>query len=89
MRKVYWSEKFTEAALPEKDEFYSNLNMEGITDADYLHAKLVCKCFEIKKYRWISNSRLKSDILPLTYVFKIFRKMCLKIIMEANISANI
>ena len=28
-------EKFNETPLPEKDEFYSNLNMEDITDADY------------------------------------------------------
>ena len=26
-------EKFNETTLPEKDEFYSNLNMEDITDA--------------------------------------------------------
>ena len=27
-------EKFNERILPEKEEFYSNLNMEDITDAD-------------------------------------------------------
>ena len=27
-------EKFNETTLPEKEEFYSNLNMEEITDAD-------------------------------------------------------
>ena len=27
-------EKFNEAALPKKEEFYSNLNIEDITDAD-------------------------------------------------------
>ena len=42
------SEKFNETTLPEKDEFYSNLNMEDIIDADYMHAKRVCKDFEIK-----------------------------------------
>ena len=30
--------KFNEATLPEKEEFYSSLNMEGITDKDYVHA---------------------------------------------------
>ena len=34
--------------LPEKEEFFSNLNMEGITDADCMHAEKVCKYFEIK-----------------------------------------
>ena len=41
-------EKFNEATLPGKEEFYSNLNMEDITDADYMHARKVCKDFEIK-----------------------------------------
>ena len=27
-------EKFNETTLPEKEEFYSNLNMEDFTDAD-------------------------------------------------------
>ena len=35
--------KFNETSLPEKEELYSNLNMEDITDADYMHAKRVCK----------------------------------------------
>ena len=28
------SEKFNETTIPEKEEFYSNLKMEDITDAD-------------------------------------------------------
>ena len=44
---VDW-EKFHETALPEKEKFYSNLNTEDITDAGYMHAKRVCKDFEIK-----------------------------------------
>ena len=35
--------KFNETSLPEKDDFYSRLNMEDITDADYVHEKRVCK----------------------------------------------
>ena len=31
-------EKFSET-LPEKEDFYSHLNMEDITDADYARAK--------------------------------------------------
>ena len=41
-------EKFNETTLPEKKEFYSNLNIDNITDADYMHAKRVCKVFQIK-----------------------------------------
>ena len=44
---VDWK-RFNETTLPEKEEFYSNLNMEDITDADYMHANRVCKNFEIK-----------------------------------------
>ena len=31
-----------------KEEFYSNLNMDDITGADYMHAKSVCKDFDIR-----------------------------------------
>ena len=41
-------EKFNETSLPEKEEFYSNLNKEGITNVDYMHAKRVCKDSETK-----------------------------------------
>ena len=36
-------EKFNETALPEKKEFYSSLNIEHITDADYMHKKEFAK----------------------------------------------
>ena len=39
--------KFNETSLPEKEGFYSHLNMEDITHADYAHAKRDCKDFEI------------------------------------------
>ena len=41
-------EKFTETSLLEEVDFHSHLNMEDITDADYAHAKKVCKDFDIK-----------------------------------------
>ena len=47
-------EKFNEASLPEKEEFYGNLNMEDITDADYMHAKRVCKDIERKDLEYIT-----------------------------------
>ena len=30
---------FNETTLPEKEEFYNNLNTEDITDADYMYSK--------------------------------------------------
>ena len=54
-------EKFNEKSLPEKEDFYSQLDMEATdtdtdidTDTDNAHAKRVCKDFEIKKFRRIS-----------------------------------
>ena len=32
-------EKFNETSLPEKENFYSHLNIEDITDADYASQK--------------------------------------------------
>ena len=41
-------EKFNETSLPEKEDFYSHLNMKDITDADYTHAKEFLKILKIK-----------------------------------------
>ena len=73
----HW-EKFNENTLPEKDKFYSNLNIEEITDADYTHRKRVCKDFETKNLGEYHDLYLKSTLL-LADVFQNFRNMCLKI----------
>ena len=39
-------EKVNEKMSPEKEDFYSHLNLEDITDAYYAHAKTVCNDFE-------------------------------------------
>ena len=39
---VDW-EKFNETTLLDKEEFYSDLNLEDITDVDHMHAKRFCK----------------------------------------------
>ena len=44
-------EKFSEKLLPEKEDFYSHLDMEDITDAGHPHAKRSCKNFEMFKVR--------------------------------------
>ena len=61
--------KFNEATLPEKEEFYSNLNMEDITDADHMHAKRVRKDFEIKKWGEYHYLYLRNNTLLLADVF--------------------
>ena len=65
-----WVHGWIETTLPEKEEFYSNLKMEDVTDADYIHAKKVCKDFEIK-----NDFYLKNDILLLADVFENFKNI--------------
>ena len=67
-------ESFNET-LTEKEEFYSNLNIEDIIDAEYIHAKRNCKDFEIKKLGEYHDLYLESDVFLLD-VFENFRKMC-------------
>ena len=53
--------------------------MENITDADYMHTKIVCKDFEINNLGEYHDLYLKSDTLLLADVFENFRKKCLEI----------
>ena len=61
--------------MPEKDDFYSGLSMENITDSDYNHAKVIFDDFEIKQLSEYHDLNLKSDKLLLADNFEIFRKM--------------
>ena len=70
-------EKFRET-LPEKEDFYSHLNMKRITDADHVHTKRVCEDFEIKSLEY-HDLYVQSDTLLLVDVFENFRNMCLEI----------
>ena len=67
----YW-EKFKETTLPKNEEFYSNLNMEKITDTDYIHGKRVCKDVEIKKLGEYYDLYFKSNTLLFPDVFENF-----------------
>ena len=76
---MYDSEKVNETSLPEREDFYSHLNMEDITDAGYIYAKRVCKGFEIKNLGKYHDLYVQSDILLLADVFENFTYMCLEI----------
>ena len=62
--------KFNETTSPKNEEFYSNLNMEDITDEDYIYLKRVCKVFEIKNLGEYHDLNRKSDTLLLVNVFE-------------------
>ena len=71
--------KIDETTLPPKEAFYSNLNLENISDKDYANAQKVWKVFEIKNRGDYHDLYVKSDTLLLPDVFENFRNMCLKI----------
>ena len=70
-------DKFDEK-LPTKEDFYSILNDEHISDKDYEHAQNVWKTFSILNMGDYHNLYLRSDILLLADVFENFRKTCLE-----------
>ena len=63
--------------VPPKEAFYSKLNLESISDADYAHARKVCKIFGIKNCGEYYDLYTQSDTLLLADVFENFRNMCL------------
>ena len=69
-------EKFDETTIPPKEAFYSELNLQGISDADYAHARKVWEVFGIKNRGEYYDLYAQSDTLLLADVFKNFRDNC-------------
>ena len=77
-------EKFDETTLPPKEVFYSNLNLEDISDEDYVHTQKVWgiinqEVFEINKLGEYHNLFPENDTLLLADVFDNFRNKCIEI----------
>ena len=56
-------ERFNETSLPNKESFYSNLNMENIDDIDYRHGNNVFKGFKLKDLAEYHDLHVQSDTL--------------------------
>ena len=72
-------ERIFETSLPDKDAFYSNLNMESITDIDYRHAKNIFNKFNNNNLGDYRDLYVQSDTLLLAAVFTNLRKVCFDI----------
>ena len=72
-------EEFNETLSPKNEDFYSNLNVEDIIDADYAHRKRVCRDFKMKNLGEYHNLYFQFNTLFLADLFENFRKMCPKI----------
>ena len=71
--------RFNETSLPNKESFYSSLNMENIDDIDYRHGNNVFKKFKLKNLGEYHDLYVQSDTLLLADVFENFRNMCIKV----------
>ena len=72
-------QRFVETSLPDKEAFYSNLNMEDITDVDYRHGKTVFEYLINKNLGDCHDLYVQSDTLLLADVFQNFRNICIKV----------
>ena len=70
-------DKFEEKQLPSIDEFYSKLNMSGISEKDHSHAFKVWNEFSLKNMGDYHDLYLETDVILLANVFESFRKVCL------------
>ena len=72
-------ERSDETSLPNKESFYSNLNMENIDDIDYRHGNNVFKKFKLKNLGEYHDLYVQSDTLLLADVSANFRNTCLEV----------
>ena len=62
-------ERFNETSLPPKNSFYSELNIEDISDKNYLHAQKVWNVFEIRNLGEYDDLYVQTETSLLADVF--------------------
>ena len=72
-------ERFNETMLPSKESFYSELNLEDITDQNYAHTQNVWNVFKIKNLGEYHDLCVQSDILLLADISEKFRNTYIEI----------
>ena len=71
-------QKFEKTELPTKEQFYSILNNESISDEQYKHAQNMWNTFKLQSMGEYHDLYLKSDARLLADVFENFRKTCIQ-----------
>ena len=75
-----WSwDKIDETSFPDKTTFYSELNLEDITDKDYDHPQKVWEVFGINNFGEHHGLYAQCNTLLLADVFEKFRDTCIEI----------
>ena len=74
---------FNKNSLPEKEDFYSHLNVEDVPDEDYMHVKRICKDLKINNLGEHYDLYIQIDTLLLADVFENFQNMCFKIYIKS------
>ena len=68
--RIYgWLGKTQWNIITKNEDFYSNLNMQDITDENNTHVKIVCNGFEVKNIGEYHDLYVQSDTLMLADVF--------------------
>ena len=72
-------QRFDETSLPDKEDFYSNLKMDDITDVDYRHGKTVFEYLINKNLGDYHDLYVQSNTLLIADVLENFRNICIKV----------
>ena len=71
-------DKLNVTTLPFKEEFYSKLTGESISDEDHQHVKNIWDTFALQNIRALHDLYINGDVLQLSDVFENFRDLCME-----------